>query len=361
MKGRILNYCIIGLFLACLIFSTAFFTSCFTKKDSDYAAVLNQALGSFSEKSSFEKKYFDSSNSWQSEENLFNNYDIKIKSWKFVKKEEYRELKRILVLFDSNIGEFSKWFNLEEKEGKWLLVSGLKLAESWEEISNPQLTVFSRDNSNLELKREEIDETSEYFKKIETLFNVNIPETKYYLCENGKDVSVSTGFVMGSSQEKYPLLPPLDYLSVGTSLKGIVDINNNTIYSMTIPDKQAILLLGLRQLGAASLFFRDGFSNLFLHSALKDIENKKVKDLLKQNKFIPIEKLFENKTYYNSPANINQPEAISFIGYLVDRIGIKKFVEIYPELTEDKCVKALEKVTGVNINELQDDWIKSLS
>jgi hypothetical protein len=337
--------------------------------------VLNNLFKYYVSHGEFERSFFDSDKDMKIENNFFKTHNIRIKSWSFAEEEIYKDFKRILVLFDSDSGEFARWYNLVFEKNKWIIVGGGELVRNWENMYVDDFNLFYENKSilkNMErgplarflygTSEESFNKSIKYFKEIEQILDVDIPNLKYYLCSNGREISFLTGAVIGMRDENYPVVPPLNYTSFAVSdLGGIIDIDNTIIYTLYLPDKQAIFLLGLGKMGRPSIFFRDGIAYYWFFNTTINKRDKEVLMFIKKNEYLSIEKLLNDEFYYRSSFDIKNAEAISFVSFLVDIIGIKKFLEIYPHLTLENCAKCLEEETGKSLQELEKAWKYKLS
>jgi tetratricopeptide (TPR) repeat protein len=140
---------------------------------------------------------------------------------------------------------------------------------------------------------------------------------------------------------------------------GLDPVRNKTyviynLYQQSLDSPNAGFLLFYRLWGYAPPLLAEGIGGYF------SLSHHFTKELIKNNKFIPLKNLRVTLDYRNQPQPAAFVEACSFVRFLVNDYNLDKFKSFYQQVTDLTFDETLMKVYGKKLAALENEWLSFL-
>lgn len=162
---------------------------------------------------------------------------------------------------------------------------------------------------------------------------------------------------------RYYFYPDTTTIRSMLSLKGYqyVSWDDVEFHSINANDNHEIVHFMTDPIGRAPRALAEG-TVFWLHDDVDGAPvEESMKKLVRANLVPPLRSLFEYNLFMSVEPQISMPAAASYVGFLVDRFGVDKLMELYKEANGmtayDGVAQATEKVYGIPLSEIEAAWL----
>ncbi len=172
-----------------------------------------------------------------------------------------------------------------------------------------------------------------------------------------KRLGIESNVVIG-----YYFYPDTTTIRSMLSLKGYqyVSWDDVEFHSVNANDNHEVVHFMTDPIGRAPRALAEG-TVFWLHDEVDGVTvEEAMKRVVRANVMPPLRSLFEYNLFMSLDPAISMPTAASFVGFLVDRFGADKLMELYAAANGmtayDAVAQATEKVYGIPLNEIEAAW-----
>ncbi|HXV14131.1 MAG TPA: hypothetical protein VEC56_07985 [Candidatus Krumholzibacteria bacterium] len=162
---------------------------------------------------------------------------------------------------------------------------------------------------------------------------------------------------------QYYFYPDTTTIRSMLSLKGYqyVSWDDVEFHSINANDNHEIVHFMTDPIGRAPRALAEG-TVFWLHDDVDGLPvEEAMKKLVRANLVPPLRSMFEYNLFMSIEPPISMPAAASYVGFLVDRFGVEKLMELYKAANGmtayEGVAQATEKVYGIPLSEIEAAWL----